>query len=260
MRAVLVLLVAVALAGCTKSGPAGSQGAAGPTGPTGPTGPKGDTGPIGETGPVGNEGGPGTPGHVGPTGPTGPTGDTGPTGPTGAQGPKGDTGPQGATGPQGPTGAGGTNSYYVWVDAVGNVVSQDSWSEHSLVRHTDSDGNIWLVGIETGTVSPVPIELYFSLSGCAGFAYYLYSGSTFDWAYPPPRFAAKAPNVGTNFLVRADQQMPTSVSILSYRDSAGVCQAIPGAGSMMTLLAATSATPISGTSVSFVPPLHLEHR
>lgn len=68
-------LVVFLAAACTSgTGPAGATGATGPTGPEGPpNGPTGPTGPAGKTGPTGPEGPP-----------NGPTGATGPTGPDGS--------------------------------------------------------------------------------------------------------------------------------------------------------------------------------
>lgn len=115
MRNIIVLL-SLAVAGCSSEGStgsmgemgsAGAQGPAGPAGPAGPQGPKGDTGAIGAQGPQGPQGPAGNTGAQGPSGAIGPQGAQGPQGPMGLQGLQGAIGATGAVGPKGATGATG---------------------------------------------------------------------------------------------------------------------------------------------------------
>lgn len=78
-----LLLAALILASCSKTGP---QGPAGPQGTTGAQGPQGAAGPQG---PAGKDGTNGSNGTQGPQGPAGPQGATGQQGPAGPQGPMG---------------------------------------------------------------------------------------------------------------------------------------------------------------------------
>ena len=86
--AIIALVVAFALAGCSK----------GPEGPAGPQGPQGEQGPPGPQGAKGDQGGPG------PQVPQGAKGEQGPPGPQGPQGAKGEQGAPGLAGPPGPVG------------------------------------------------------------------------------------------------------------------------------------------------------------
>jgi len=61
---VVVLLIALLLAGCVKEGPAGPQGPQGPVGQVGPAGPAGADGSVGAVGPVGPRGPAGADGAV----------------------------------------------------------------------------------------------------------------------------------------------------------------------------------------------------
>jgi hypothetical protein len=120
--ALIALVGAVSLAGCSpgaqkgEQGPPGSQGAKGEQGPPGPQGAKGEgaPGPQGPQGAKGEQGAPGPQGAKGEQGPPGPQGQQGPPGAKGEpgiqgpQGQRGEKGEQGAPGPAGQAGASGS--------------------------------------------------------------------------------------------------------------------------------------------------------
>ena len=95
--AILIIFMAVAIAGTACGGSQGEVGPPGPPGPQGEVGPRGEMGPRGDAGPRGPEG---LQGEIGPRGEAGSEGSRGPRGPEGPQGPQGEPGLSGLPGRQ----------------------------------------------------------------------------------------------------------------------------------------------------------------
>src|ERR1022692_4616085 len=99
--AIIALVGAVWLAGCSPGPQKGEQG------PPGPQGAKGEQGPPGQQGPQGAKGEPGAPGQQGPQGAKGEPGASGQQGPQGAKGEPGAPAPSGPAGQADATGSAG---------------------------------------------------------------------------------------------------------------------------------------------------------
>ncbi len=212
--------------------PRGCPGSVGPMGPRGPMGAPGLMGPEGKQGPIGPQG---PQGMIGPTGAAGPQGVPGPqgaVGPQGIPGPQGAPGPTGATGPQGVPGPAGP------AGPQGPAVALNVNTSANVSAQLPAAANSAILFDTTQTTAGTAIT-YTQGTGI----FTLNQGGIYQISYNA---------VATN---RAEVTPPALVGVHLTRDSV----AIAGTESRATIIGATNAVALSGTTTVQVitPPVNI---